>query len=157
MQLLNAAAGFTSKRNDLKDIYLTFIRSIVEQSAVVWHSSLSSRNAKDIERVQKAAVRVIMGKSYKNYNQSLTELNLDSLEKRREFLSLWFAKNCLRNEKMKDLFPVKKFKHKMKKRNIRKYETKQIKTKRFARSDLPYMTNLLNKDEEEKRKMMRNI
>ena len=58
---------------------------------------------------------------------------------------------------MKDLFPVKKFKHKMKKRNIRKYETKQIKTKRFARSDLPYMTNLLNKDEEEKRKMMRNI
>ena len=88
MQLLNAAAGFTSKRNDLKDIYLTFIRSIVEQSAVVWHSGLSSRNTKDIERVQKAAVRVIMGKSYKKYNQSLTELNLDSLEKRREFLSL---------------------------------------------------------------------
>ena len=133
MQLLNAAAGFTSKRNDLKDIYLTFIRSIVEQSAVVWHSGLSSRNAKDIERVQKAAVRVIMGKSYKNYNQSLRELNSYSLEKRRESLSLRFAKKCLRNEKIKDLFPMKKFKHKMKKRNIRKYETKQINTKRFKR------------------------
>ena len=58
---------------------------------------------------------------------------------------------------MKDLFPLKKEKHKMKKRNIRKYETKQIKTKRYARSALPYMTNLLNKNEEEKMKMMRNI
>ena len=44
MQLLNAAAAFTSNRKDLKDIYLTFIRSIVEQSAVVWHSGLSKRN-----------------------------------------------------------------------------------------------------------------
>ena len=40
MQFLNAAASFTSKKKDLKDIYLTFIRSIVEQSAVVWHSGL---------------------------------------------------------------------------------------------------------------------
>ena len=58
---------------------------------------------------------------------------------------------------MKDLFQIKKLKHKMKKRNIRKYETKQIKTKRYASSALPYMTNLLNEDEEKKTKMMRNI
>ena len=43
MTLLNAAAGFTSARNDLKNIYLTFIRSVVEQSAVVWHSSLNQK------------------------------------------------------------------------------------------------------------------
>ena len=157
MQLLNSAASFTSKRNDLKNIYLTFIRSIVEQSAVVWHSSLTFKNKKDIERVQKAAVRVIMGKSYKDYNHSLRELRLDSLEKRRELLSLRFAKNCLRNEKMRNLFPLKKFKHKMKRRNKRKYEEKKINTKRFASSALPYMTKLLNEDEEEKRKMLKII
>ena len=56
MQLLNSAAAFTSKINDLKDIYLTYIRSIVEQSALVRHSGLSIKNKKDIERVQKAAV-----------------------------------------------------------------------------------------------------
>ena len=28
MNLLNAAAGFTSDKNDLKNIYLTFIRSV---------------------------------------------------------------------------------------------------------------------------------
>ena len=107
--------------------------------------------------MQKAAVRVIMGKSYKTYNDSLRELKLDSLEKRRELLSLRFAKNCLNNKKMKNLFPLKKFKHKMERRNYRKYKTKRINTKRFECSALPYMTKLLNEDEERKRKFMRNI
>ena len=98
--------------------------------------------------MQKAAVRVIMGKSYKTYNDSLKELQLDSLEKRRELLSLRFAKNCLKNEKMKNLFPLKKLKHKMERRNYRKYKTKHINTKRFECSALPYMTKLLNEDEE---------
>ena len=117
---------------------------------------LSSKNKKDIERVQKAAVRVIMGKSFKNYTHSLRELNLESLEKRRELLSLRFAKNCLRNEKMKNLFPLKKFKHKMKRQNPMKYEEKKITTKRFASSALPYMTKLLN-EEEEKKKIIKDI
>ena len=37
MRLHNTAAAFTSSTNDLKNIYLTFIRSVLEQSAVVWH------------------------------------------------------------------------------------------------------------------------
>ena len=51
MQLLNAAASFTSARQDLKSIYVTFVRSVLEQSSVVCHSSLSSENRKDIERL----------------------------------------------------------------------------------------------------------
>ena len=39
MQLLNTTASFTSNIPDLKAVYLTYIRSILEQSAVVWHSS----------------------------------------------------------------------------------------------------------------------
>ena len=61
MQLLNAAAGFTTSKLDLKGIYLTFIRSVLEQSAVVWHSSLTNKNKRDLERIQKAAVKVIFG------------------------------------------------------------------------------------------------
>ena len=99
MTLLNAAAGFTSARNDLKNIYLTFIRSVVEQSAVVWHSSLNKKNRQDLERVQKAAVRVIMGKNYSTYKNGLKVLKMDTLEKRRELLCLRFAKNSLKSEK----------------------------------------------------------
>ena len=52
MQLLTRAASFTSSKKDLRKIYLIFIRSILEQSAVVWHSSLSLKNKKALERVQ---------------------------------------------------------------------------------------------------------
>ena len=45
----------------------------------------------------------------------------------------------------------------MEKRKNRKFETKKINTKRYASSALPYMIKLLNIDEENKRKMIRNI
>ena len=88
MNLLNAAAGFTSDKNDLKNIYLTFIRSVLEQSAVVWHSSLTQKNRQDLERVQKAAVRVTMANNYSTYKNGLKVLKIDILEKRRDVLSL---------------------------------------------------------------------
>ena len=154
MQLLNTAASFTSNRVELKDIYLTYIRSIAEQSAVVWHSSLSGKNRQDLERIQKVAVRVIMGKNYKTYTQSLKDLKLETLKRRRDILSLRFAKNCLRNDKMKHLFPLKKSKHNMKIRNKRKFQTKQINSKRYEKSAVPFMTQLLNSEEEMKRKIL---
>jgi hypothetical protein len=64
MQLLFKAARFTNSKEDLKSIYITYVRSVIEQSAFVWHSSLSMKNRKDLERVQKATVKVIMGKSH---------------------------------------------------------------------------------------------
>ena len=143
-------------RADLKNIYLTFIRSVVEQSAVVWHSSLTVRNRKDIERIQKVAVRIIMGKNYTNYQNGLKELKLETLEQRRRMLSLRFAKKCLKNEKLKKLFPLNKTKHIMMKRNKRKYQTRKIRTKILENSAIPYMTNLLNIEESKKLKMINN-
>ena len=52
MQLLNRAASYTVNIGDLRSIYLTFVTSISEQSAVVWHSSLLRKNKRDLERVQ---------------------------------------------------------------------------------------------------------
>ena len=67
MKLLFKAASFTNSKEDLKSIYITYVRSVIEQSAIVWHSSLSKKNRKDLERVQKAAVKVILGENYYYY------------------------------------------------------------------------------------------
>ena len=67
MQILNRIVKFTTNRNDLRNIYISYIRSILEKSAVVWHSSLTVKNKRDLEQIQKCAVLVIMGKNYKNY------------------------------------------------------------------------------------------
>ena len=106
MQLLNKAANFTNNTNDLKSIYLTYVRNILEQSSVVWHSSLSKKNRKDLERIQKSAVKIILGKRSSNYKMDLEKLKLDSLDERRKKLCLKFAKHCLKTEKLKD-FPQK--------------------------------------------------
>ena len=151
MQLLNTAAGFTKNVQDLKNIYLTYVRSILEQSAVVWHSSLSSKNRRDLERVQKAAVRVILQEKYTNYKQGLKYLRMDTLEKRREMLCLKFAKKCTTNEKVSHFFPTKKSHHKMKKRKTQKYVKNKARTKRYQNSAIPYMQKLLNKDDAERR------
>jgi hypothetical protein len=76
MQLLNRASRFTSNKWDLKHIYLIYIRSILEQSAVVWHSSPSQKNKRDLERVQKVAVKVILGKNYTSYKAGLEVLKI---------------------------------------------------------------------------------
>ena len=50
-----------------------------------------------------------------------------TLERRREILSLRFAKNCLKHEKMKNLFPINKRINKMEKRKKRKFIQKDMK------------------------------
>ena len=73
----------TSDLKDLKHIYITYVRSVLEQSAVVWHSSLTLANITDLERVQKNALRIILKDNYTSYNEALTKLNLEDLETRR--------------------------------------------------------------------------
>ena len=104
MQMLHAARKFTSNIYDLKQIYTTFVRSKLEHSAVVWHSSLTQKNTSDLERVQKAVVKIIKGSKYTNCDNGLKYLKLDSFEERKK-LCLNFAKKCLKIEKSKTFFP----------------------------------------------------
>ena len=154
MQLLNRAASFTSSMHDLRRIYLTFVRSILEQSAVVWHSSLTAKNRRALERVQKCAVRVILKGKYSNYEDGLKMLRIDNLDIRRKELCLRFAKNCLKNDKVKTMFEKNPSKHRMKKRKTKKFKICRAKTKRYQKSSIPYMVGLLNDDNEKQRLMM---
>ena len=147
MQILFKAAKFTTSKTDLKDIYITFIRSILETSSVVWHSSLTKSNRKALERMQKMAVRVIMGKQFQSYRKSLKALNIDTLEVRREKLCLSFAKKCVQHEKLKHWFPLNNLKGRnMKTRKSEKFKVLKGSTDRYKKSAIPYMRRLLNDD-----------
>ena len=81
MELLRKVASFTSSINDKKTIYIQYVRSILEQSCQVWYSSLTQENREDLERVQKCAVRIIVGgQNYENYESGLIKAGLESLE-----------------------------------------------------------------------------
>ena len=49
MELLRKVASFGTPHDDLTSIYILFIRSILDQSATVWHSSLTEDNCSDLE------------------------------------------------------------------------------------------------------------
>ena len=98
MELLRKVASFGTSMEEKRNIYILYIRSILEQSCVVWHSSLTDENEKDLERIQKSAVRIILGKDFSNYDDALVKTNLESLKDRREELCINFAKKCLEIE-----------------------------------------------------------
>ena len=157
MQLLRKVASFGVGTGDLKHIYILFIRSLLEQSATVWHSSLSAENSNDIERVQKTALRVILGDQFKTYKNALTILNLDSLWERRDFLCLNFALKSAKNPKTSHMFPINEKEHIMTKRNVEMYKVQQTNTVRLQNSSIIYMQNLLNKHEKENKHKNTNM
>ena len=57
MRLLHKVIEFGYPIEDLIQVYILYLRSLCEQSAVVCHSSLTVENEDDIERVQKTALK----------------------------------------------------------------------------------------------------
>ena len=57
MELLRKVSTFNPGIEDTKTIYIRYVRSILEHSATVWHSSLTAENKNDLERVKKTALK----------------------------------------------------------------------------------------------------
>ena len=145
---MRKAAGFCDSQQDLKEIYILFIRSILEQSAVVWHSSITNEEKESLERVQKSALRIILGHNYSSYQNALNKMDLQTLNERRETLCLNFAKKCVKNEQFKQMFPLNIQKSEMKTRHKEKYKVQFANTERLKKSPIIYMQKLLNIDAE---------
>ena len=69
---------------DLIDVYILFVRSLLEYCSVVWHSSLTLEQSSNIERVQRTALKVILGESYSDYPTALNQCGIETLNDRRE-------------------------------------------------------------------------
>ena len=67
---------------DLMAFYTSVVRSVVEYGAQVPHGGLTVEQCKDIERIQKRALRIIYPEL--NYNEALTRCGTNTLENRRE-------------------------------------------------------------------------
>ena len=136
MQLLHKVASFGLSKEEMKNIYILFVRSILEQSATVWHSSLTVQNREDLERVQKSAIRLILGNQYQGYKKSLKILEMESLNDRREELCLKFALKAIKNPKMKAMFPFKTKQHDMMTRKAEKFIVQHANTERSQKSPI---------------------
>ena len=119
------------------------MRGILEQAVAVWHPSLTNINRNRLERVQKSALSIILGRSYKSYNRALKTLQLESLFMRRERLCKKLAKKCELSPKFSKWFK-RKVKNIPTREKITKYCEVESQTARFKKSPISFLVNLLN-------------
>ncbi len=157
MVFLHKLSKFTRNKQDLKRVYILQIRLKLEQSAVVWHSNITQQCERNLERVQKSALRIILGDKYVSYDNALKTLKLQTLKERREELCLKFAKKCLTVPKLQRMFPRSLNDHGMDKRSSEYFQVNRGLTERLRRSSIPYMQRLLNEHMREKRDIKKQI
>ena len=92
-----------------------------------------------------------------SYEDALNKLQLQSLEERREAMCLKFAKQCLKVQKMRHLFPKKVQSHDMVKRHSETFDFVKPKTSRYQLSAIPVMQRLLEKAETHKRQVLKKL
>ena len=143
MRMLHKLVEFSVPVEDLINIFILYIRSVLEQSCQVWHSSLTFENMTDIERVQKNALKIILKEEYVTYEHALNKVGLECLVERREKLCLKFAKACLKNANVRDMFPYNdSIINDVRQRE--KFKVTFAHTGRLKDSAIPYMQRLLN-------------
>jgi hypothetical protein len=143
MRMLHKLVEFSVPVADLINIFILYIRSVLEQSCQVWHSSLTFENMTDIERVQKNALKIILKEEYTTYEHALNTVGLECLVERREKLCLKFAKSTLMNANVRDMFPYNdSITNDVRQRD--KFKVTFANTDRLKDSSIPYMQRLLN-------------
>ena len=89
--------------------------------------------------------------------QSLLLLDIMRLSERREIICLKFAKNSLKLNNFKKLFPKHKNLHDMKTSKQEKYSVSKSNGKRYAVSSIPSMQKMLNRDYENQKRALKSI
>ena len=130
-------------QDDLLEVYTKQIRCILELAVPSWQGGISQAEKTDLERVQKTACHIILGDAYFYYKSAIKTLNLDSLEDRRNKLTLKFALKSEKNLKFKAWFKLAAKTVKTRSR-LMKYCDVRANCTRFERSPLSFMTKLLN-------------
>ena len=137
--------AFRAARDDLLRVWVSYLRPICEYAAPLWHSSISVADSDKIERIQKRALRIILGGDYTSYSDALESLNIPSMHQRREKLCLKFANSVLRSPKFSYLLPLRDSDRNL--RNNPRNLVKEIKcdTVRYFNSTIPYLAREVNK------------
>ena len=78
--------------DDLKDVFIKQVRSVLELAVPAWNAALNQTDKKDIERIQKTALHIMLGDSYQSYVNALDKVGLESLDDRRHKLCLKFER-----------------------------------------------------------------
>ena len=142
MWILRRLVEIGVKREDLIMSYTERIRVMVEAHVPLWSFSISKSLIKQIEKVQKVACFIILGKdSSPSYTTNLVTLDLEPLEVRRDSLCTNLAKKLVKHPAHRKMFT---FKEGRDTRAGRKVIIPHTTTRRYETSSVPSLAKIIN-------------
>ena len=131
---------------DLVHLYILYIRSVLEYCSVLWHSTLTTAQSYNLERVQKTCIKVILGEEYVDYPSALEICGLETLQERRESRCLQFGLKCLLHPDHSNMFPVnpKVYKNIYNTRKTEHFIVNKAKSESYRMSAIPFIQRKLN-------------
>ena len=99
MWLLRNLKKYGASEDQMLEVYIQQIRSVVEMACPVWNSGLTSQEVRSLERVQRTAMAVIRGENHTCYREALEYYDLMTMEDRRTDICLKFAIRAYKHPK----------------------------------------------------------
>ena len=142
LHILRVLCRFGAAAHELKQIYISLVRSTLEYACIVWQGGLTEKNRSAIERIQKRALRIIY--PYLSYSESLSLLQLDTLESRRQKISRKFAGDIVKSDHKLHYHipPTSRHGYPTRNKNLVNFK---IRTKRKESSPVVYSIRLLQR------------
>ena len=139
-------------KSEILDVYFKQVRSVLELAVPVWEPALPIHEVKQIERIQKCALAIILGDQYSNYDQAREQMGIDRLSDRRKTLCEKFVKKAAKSEKFQNWFNQTEnveincsiTTRRNKNKTVPLFRPIPTRTNRYEKSPLPYLTDMLN-------------
>ena len=146
MTMLTKLKYVGTPTKDLVEVYILYIRSILEYCAVVWHSTLTSDQVRSLENVQKLCLKVIAGSNYVSYEDALQTFDLERLSERRQARCLKFGLKSLLHPVHSELFPINQhvLSNQYEGLSREHFQVNWAKTESYKKSAVPYIQRILN-------------
>ena len=129
---------------DMTDVYIKQIRSVLEFGAPVWNSGLTKEEITDIERTQKSFLHIALGSEYVDYENALSIAGLETLQSRRTTLCTRFAIKAAKHQKHQNWFELNNSNIPNTRSKKPRYKQPLCRLSRFKKGPIPYLTSLLN-------------
>ena len=104
--MLHRLKGLGASKVELLDVYRKQVLCVMEMAVAAWAARLTKWESRQIERIQKCALIIILGPEYTTYENALYELDMKRLESRRIDICTQFASKAAKHERHKNWFYI---------------------------------------------------
>ena len=127
---------------DLLTIYDGYVRPILEYGTPVWNSGITKKQCESLTKIQKRALRIIVGARYTTYQNVLTCFDMETLEQRRHSLCTSFIGKSISRNQLKNILPQITQKRVL--RHTKKLPELRCRTNRVKNSPIPSLVRIYN-------------